>query len=59
MTTIIVQYPMPITIFVAGSSLHFHFVEVVNADNVHVSRKGSSSHVVFANCCPPSSYAGM
>jgi hypothetical protein len=50
---------MPRTIFVAGSSLHFHLVEVVNADNVHVSSKGSSSHVVFANCCPPSSCAGM
>ncbi len=47
------------TIFVAVSSLHFHLVEVVNADNVHVSSKGSSRHGDFANCGPPSSYAGM
>ncbi len=47
------------TIFVAVSSLHFHLVEVVNAENVHVSNKGSSRHGDFANCGPPSSYAGM
>jgi hypothetical protein len=47
------------TIFVAVSSLHFHLVEVVNAENVHVSSKGSSRHGDFANCGPPSSYAGM
>ncbi len=59
MTTIIVQYPMHRTIFVAVSSLHFHLVEVVNAENVHGSSKGSSRHGDFANCGPPSSYAGM
>jgi hypothetical protein len=56
MTTIIVQYPMHRTIFVEVSSLHFHLVEVVNP---HVSSKGSSRHGDFANCGPPSSYAGM
>ncbi len=59
MTTIIVQYPMHRTIFVAVSSLHFHLVEVVNAANVHVSSKDSSRHGDFANCYPPSSYVGM
>jgi hypothetical protein len=59
MTMLIVQYPMHRTVFVAVSSLHFHLVEVENADSVHISSEGSSSHRDFANCCPPSSYAGM
>jgi hypothetical protein len=50
MTTIIVQYPMYRTIFVAVSSLHL--VEVVNAENVHVSSKGSSRHGDFAKLQP-------
>ncbi len=47
------------TIFVTVSSLHFHFVEVVNVEYVHVSSKGDSRHGDFANCSPPSNSASV